>query len=59
MHFCTIYEITFLVNVPLKSNVVLQKSFKMVAVICINPVSGVVRVDKRLLRLVDGIQGNH
>ena len=37
LHFCTICEITFLEGGPWKSNVVLEKSFKMVVIFCMNP----------------------
>ena len=35
--FCTICEITFLEDGPWKSNVVLEESFKIVAIFCMNP----------------------
>ena len=35
--FCTICEIIFLVGSPWKSNVVLEKSLKMVAIFGMNP----------------------
>ena len=35
--FCTICEIMFLVGSPWKSNVVLEKSLKMVAIFGMNP----------------------
>ena len=37
LHFCTICEITFLEGGPWKSNVVLEESFKIVAIFCMNP----------------------
>ena len=37
LHFCTICEITFLEGGPRKSIVVLEKSFKMIAIFCMNP----------------------
>ena len=35
--FCTICEITFLEGGPWKSNVVLEESFKIAAIFCMNP----------------------
>ena len=35
--FCTICEITFLEGGPWKSNVVLEESFKIVTIFCMNP----------------------
>ena len=40
MHFCTVCEITFVAGGPGKSIVVLEKSLKMVAMFCMNPVFG-------------------
>ena len=46
-------------NIPSKWSLNIKSPLKVIVIICMNPVSGIVRVDKRLLQLVDGIQGNH
>ena len=36
-----------------------KSPLKVIVIICMNPVSGIVRVNKHFLQLVDGFQGNH